>query len=88
MSIFVASLFVTSVFGIMFFGSQWLVQLEAQKKAEEPGSVDTGGIASFFIDRVYSSFIDYLMRLKLEMKVSEVAKFGPARKPRKALSDC
>jgi len=35
MSDFVASLFVTSVFGILFFGSQWLVQLAAQKKAEE-----------------------------------------------------
>ena len=35
MTIFVNSLFVTSVFGIIFFGSQWLIQLEAQKKADE-----------------------------------------------------
>jgi hypothetical protein len=61
--------------------------MHSPEKAKEPGDFDRGGIAGVFIDRVYTSFIDYLFRLKLEMKVSEVAKFGPARKPRLLLSE-
>ena len=35
MSVFGASMFVVGIFALMFFGSQWLVGLERQKKDEE-----------------------------------------------------
>jgi|GEM_PF-2991610 hypothetical protein len=35
MSAFVASMFVVGFLALMFFGSQWLVRVERQKKDEE-----------------------------------------------------